>query len=197
LAVPQGGAHRRAAPNGAIGDDGAVSAMPTVEPDRDHVRGGASAPTLVLYGDYECPYTRLAYRGVQHVEGRLGEGMRFVFRHFPLTEIHPHAEAAAEAAEAAGAQGRFWPVHDALFRHGRQLEAEDLRRYVEEAGVDLPRFDAEIESETPAVTVARHVAGGLDAGVLGTPTIFIEGVLHEAGYDADTLEAALRSAGAG
>ena len=171
-----------------------MSGLPPVEPERDRVRGGASAPTLVVYGDYECPYSRLAYRSVREVEDRLGDGMRFVYRHFPLTEIHPHAEAAAEAAEAAGAQGRFWPVHDALFRHQKRLEPEDIRRYVEEAGVDLARYEAELASEAPAVTVARDVAGGLDAGVLGTPTLFIEGVLHEAGYDADTLEAAMRAA---
>ncbi|MFI5273374.1 MAG: DsbA family protein [Ktedonobacterales bacterium] len=113
--------------------------------DRDHVRGVETAPaTLVIYGDYECPYTRLAYRAVQRVLADEPEYLRFVFRHFPLSRIHPHAQQASEAAEAAAAQGTFWEMHDMLFAHQHALEDTDLARYAQELGLDVERFAREL-----------------------------------------------------
>ena len=109
----------------------------------DHVRGGSAGRLIVEYGDYECPYSRRAFREIQQVERRLREGVRFAFRHFPLTEIHPHALAAAAAAEAAALQARFWNMHELLFRRQAALEDGDLRRYAAELELDVARFDSD------------------------------------------------------
>ena len=115
---------------------------------RDHVRG-SRGPTLLVFGDYECPYTRAAYRSVQALEAE-GVPFRFAFRHFPLVEIHPHALAAAEASEAAAAQGRFWPMHDLLFRRQQALERADLEGYADEIGLDAERFRQELGGACPS-----------------------------------------------
>ncbi len=163
---------------------------------RDHWRGGAlPAVTLIEYGDYECPYSRAAYRSIQRLEGALGERLRFAFRHFPLTEIHPHAQAAAEAAEAAAAQGRFWEMHDLLFRQQQSLEGEDLRAYADELGLDLDRFERDIEEGTPAQYVIEQAATALASGARDTPTLFIDGVLYDGSYRLESLREALESAG--
>src|SRR6201993_1833896 len=107
----------------------------------DHVRGEAGAPVILEYGDYECPYSRQAFRALERVERELSGNVRFAFRHFPLTEIHPHALAAAAAAEAAARQDRFWEMHDLLFHRQKALEDDDLRSYASELGLDLTRFD--------------------------------------------------------
>ena len=112
--------------------------VPEVAEARDHVRG-SGGPMLVVFGDYECPYTRIAYRSVTSLEAE-GIPFRFVFRHFPLFEIHPHALPAAEASEAAAAQKRFWPMHDLLFRRQKALESADLERYADEIWLDVERF---------------------------------------------------------
>ncbi len=109
--------------------------------DVDHVRGPAVGRLILEYGDYECPYSRQAYREIERVEEELGGGIRFAFRYFPLTEIHPHAFAAAAAAEAAAGQGRFWDMHDLLFHRQKALGDSDLRRYAADLGVDAVRFD--------------------------------------------------------
>lgn len=156
----------------------------------DHVRGAQDARLILEYGDYECPYSRQAYREIQRVEAQLG--VRFAFRHFPLTEVHPHALAASLAAEAAAAQDRFWEMHDTLFHRQKALEDDDLRRYADELGLDLVRFDRDRAGEAALERVERDYRSGLESGqVLGTPTLFIDGVVHEDAFDAETLLAAL------
>jgi protein-disulfide isomerase len=167
-----------------------------VDPARDHLRGGApdAAVTLVEYGDYECPYSRAAFRSIERVERRLGERLCFVFRQFPLREIHPHAQMAAEVAEEASAQGRFWEMSDALFRGQPALEPQDLRRYAREVGLDADQLDAALGDGRHRARIDADVAGGIRSGVLGTPTLFLDGALYEGSYMFDELVAALTSA---
>jgi len=158
----------------------------------DHVRGGSTGRLIVEYGDYECPYSRRAFREIERVERRLDQGVRFAFRHFPLTEIHPHALAAAAAAEAAALQDQFWSMHKRLFHHQTALEDQDLRRYAAELELDVARFDSDRTSAAVLRRVGRDVESGLASGqVTGTPTLFIDGVVHRGGYDAGTLLEAL------
>jgi protein-disulfide isomerase len=158
----------------------------------DHVRGPETGRAIVEYGDYECPYSRAAFREIEHVEQRLGDGVRFAFRHFPLTDIHPHALAASAAAEAASLQGRFWEMHTMLFRRQEALEDADLRSYAEELGLDVDRFDSDRAGDPVLLRIARDVEGGIATGqIRGTPTLFIDGVVHAGSYDAATLLAAL------
>jgi protein-disulfide isomerase len=160
----------------------------------DHIRGGAAGRLIVEYGDYECPYSRQAYREIQRIEKQLGDNVRFAFRHFPLTEIHPHAAAAAAAAEAAALQGRFWDMHDGLFHHQLALEDQDLRRYAADLELDIPRFDSDRAGETAMRRVMRDFESGLATGeVRGTPTLFIDGAVHRGAYDMSTLVRALAS----
>ena len=154
----------------------------------DHVRGSVDARVILEYGDYECPYSRRAYREIEHVEASLGGRVRFAFRHFPLTEIHPHALAAAAAVEAAAAQGRFWEMHDMLFHRQQALEDDDLRRYAHELGLDVGRFDRDRAGGDAMDRIRRDVESGLATGqVQGTPTLFIDGVVWRASYDAGSL----------
>ena len=168
---------------------------PEVEPlDEavDHARGPAGAHVILEYGDYECPYSRRAYREIQRVDEELGGDLRFAFRHFPLTEIHPHALAAARAAEAAARQGRYWDMHEILYDRQRALGDADLRKYASELGLDLARFDSDFEGEAVLERIRRDVSSGLASGeVMGTPTLFIDGTLHRDGYDASTLQSSL------
>ena len=158
----------------------------------DHVRGPSSGRLIVEYGDYECPYSRQAFREIQRLERRPGPGVRFAFRHFPLTEIHPHALAASAAAEAAALQDRFWDMHEHLFHHQKALEDDDLRRYAAELELDLERFDRDRAGSAALERVRRDFESGLASGdVRGTPTLFIDGVLHRGSYDAATLAEAL------
>jgi protein-disulfide isomerase len=154
----------------------------------DHVRGPRDARLILEYGDYECPYSRAAYRSIERVEARLEGNVRFAFRHFPLTQIHPHALGASRAAEAAALQGRFWDMHDSLFQRQQALEDEDLRRRAGEFGLDLAQFERDQAGDAVLERIGRDVASALDSGeVRGTPTLFIDGVLHEGGYDVATL----------
>jgi protein-disulfide isomerase len=158
----------------------------------DHVRGAATGRLLVEYGDFECPYSRRAFREIEIVLGRPGAEVRFAFRHFPLTEIHPHALAASAAAEAAAFQGRFWDMHDLLFHRQKALEDDDLRLYASELELDLERFDRDRKSPAALERIERDVRSGIESGeVLGTPTLFIDGVVHRGSYDADVLWEAL------
>jgi protein-disulfide isomerase len=154
----------------------------------DHVRGSKTGRQIVEYGDYECPYSRQAFRAIERLDARLGEGVRFAFRHFPLTGIHPHALAASRAAEAAALQDRFWEMHELLFHRQHALEDDELRRYAVELGLDLARFDTDRSGEAVLERVRRDVRSGDASGeVRGTPTLFIDGVVHHGGYDAPTL----------
>jgi protein-disulfide isomerase len=168
-----------------------VFLRPSVEPlddEVDHVRGPAAGHLILEYGDYECPYSRQAYREIQRMEQRLSGGIRFAFRHFPLTEIHPHALAAAGAAEAAALQGRFWEMHELLFHRQHALEDDDLRRYASELDLDVLRFIQDRSSPDVLQRIGRDIESGLVSGeVRGTPTLFIDGVVHRGGYDAPTL----------
>ena len=167
-----------------------IAVMP-IDEAVDHVRG--SARHLILeYGDYECPYSRAAYREIQRVESEVTEGVRFAFRHFPLTEIHPHALAASAAAEAAALQDRFWEMHELLFHRQRALEDDDLRRYAAQLDLDVALFDSDRTDAAVLRRVGRDVESGLASRqVLGTPTLFIDGVLHREGHSAAELLAAL------
>lgn len=163
--------------------------------ERDRVRGPENAPaTLVEYGDYDCPYTVRAFFVVRGLRERLGDRLRFVFRVFPLTQIHEHAQAAAEAAEAAAGQGRFWEMHDRLFEARRRLEEEDLLRYAGEVGLDVGRFERELDEHAYAERVGEQLRGGLESGVSGTPTFFINGIRHDGPYDLVSLRNAVENA---
>ncbi len=154
----------------------------------DHVRGPDTAAVILEYGDYECPYSRLAFREIERVERALNGEVRFAYRHFPLVQIHPHALAAAAAAEAAANQDRFWEMHELLFHRQKQLEDSDLRRYAGELGLEVARFDADRSGSRVLSRVGRDVDSGLRLGeVHGTPTLFINGVVHRGGHDAASL----------
>jgi Na+/H+ antiporter NhaA len=166
-----------------------------VDKRRDHLRGPAKAPvTLVEYGDYECPYCGRAEGAIRDLLGEFGDEIRYVFRHLPLNDVHPHAELAAEAAEAAGAQGRFWEMHDTLFANQHALEPADLRRYASQLGLDVDRFWDDVSSRAYARHVAEDVRGADESGVAGTPTFFFNGRRHLGPYDTETLAAAVRLA---
>jgi protein-disulfide isomerase len=152
--------------------------------------------TLTEYGDYECPYCGAAYPIVQKVRRALGPNLRFVFRHFPLSQAHPHAQRAAEAAEAAGAQGEFWKMHDLLFENQDALEDADLLRYAGALKLDADRFARELSAGVHSDRVRRDFRSGVRSGVNGTPTFFINGVRHDAPWDLPTLLAAVEAAAA-
>jgi protein-disulfide isomerase len=169
----------------------AVLATPVTE-ERDHIQGPPDAPvTLLEYGDYECPYCGAAYPIIKDVQARMGDRLRFVFRNFPITTSHAHAEQAAEAAEAAGAQGRFWEMHDLLYENQRALGDDDLRAYAQRIGLDLERFDKELAEHVHAPRVREDFMSGVRSGVNGTPTFFINGARYDDAYDVETLLAAL------
>jgi protein-disulfide isomerase len=154
----------------------------------DHVRGAPAGRLIAMYGDYECPYSRRASGEIAQLELRLGDGVRFAFRHFPLTQIHPHALAAAAAAEAAALQERFWDMHELLFRRQTVLEDGDLRRYGAELELDVPRFDRDRSGPAVLRRVHRDVESAVASGeVLGTPTLFIDGAVYRGAYDAAIL----------
>ena len=158
----------------------------------DHTQGPSNAAiTLVQYGDYECPYTRLSRRSVHELQQEFSDRMRFVFRHFPLEEIHPHARAASAAAEAAGLQTDFWTLHEYLFEHQKALEDADLKKYASELGLDPERFDRDRRSPEVQQRIDRDLASGDRSGVEGTPTFYVNGTRHDGGYDLDSLRSAI------
>ena len=150
---------------------------------RDHAAGPENAPvTLVEYGDYECPYCGMAYLIVKEAQGELGNELRFVFRNFPLAEAHPHARAAAQAAEAAAAQGRFWEMHDTLFEHQDALEAEDLLAHAKSIGLDMQQFARDLADPTYTKRVRDDFRSGVRSGVNGTPTFFMNGERYDGSW---------------
>src|SRR5712692_5370022 len=142
----------------------------------DHVQGPVDAElTLLQYGDYECPYTRMSRHSIHALQREHPDNLRFVFRHFPLDEIHPHARAAAEAAEAAGTQGDFWTMHEYLFEHQGALADPDLHQYAADLGLELDRFDRDRTSSEVAQRIDRDRMSGELSGVQGTPTFYVNG----------------------
>ena len=161
----------------------------------DHSEGPDDAlATLVIYGDYECPHTRAVHVAVQRVQPRLAGVLKYVYRHFPLRAIHPHAQHAAEIAETADAAGTFWTMHNQLFRHQHALEDADLVRYAKELGMDEAEATDALLTHVHAERVEADVRSGLAVGVHGTPTVFINGVRYSGARDSRALEEALRQA---
>ena len=159
----------------------------------DHVRGPANAPiTLVEYGDYECPHCGLAYPIVNQVQLSFSGRMRFVYRHFPLTEIHPHAEIAAESAEFAGAAGLFWDMHDALFENQSRLNITTIFLIGAELGLPETAMRNALETGQYRNKVRNDFMGGVRSGVNGTPAFFINGVRHDGAYDYASLVSAIQ-----
>ncbi len=164
---------------------------PPVHPKYDHIRGPVDAPlTLVEYGDFECPFCSTATGSVHELEARFGDQLRYVFRHLPL-DVHPHAPLAAEASEAAAAQGRFWEMYDRLYAHQDQLTERDLLAHAYAIGLDVERFARDLIESRYADEVRHHVRSAEDSGVQGTPTFFVNGVRHVGPFDAETLAARL------
>jgi protein-disulfide isomerase len=167
-----------------------ISTLPI--PDRDHIQGPVVAPIkLVEYGDYECPYCGEAYLVVKEIQERLGSRLCFAFRNFPLANAHPHAEHAAEGAEAAHEQGRFWEMHDLLYENQDALEDEDLARYASDLGLDARRIISEIQAEAHAARIREDFRSGARNGVNGTPSFFINGARYDGNHDVEDFLAAL------
>jgi predicted DsbA family dithiol-disulfide isomerase len=162
---------------------------------RDHARGPEDAPvTLLKYGDYECPYCGQLHPVLEELREKAGKQVRFVFRHFPLDSAHPRARRAAQAAEAAASQGRFWEMHDLLYERQDELSEEDLLRYAAELGLDLQRFEVDLTNDHHAWRIEEDRLGGDRAGVRGTPTLFVNGVRYTGTLDLDGLLAAVEEA---
>jgi protein-disulfide isomerase len=163
--------------------------------EQDHVRGPVDAAvTLVEYGDFECPDSARATSVLREVQHRLGGRLRLVFRHFPLRDKHPHAQWAAEAAEAAAAQGRFWEMHDQLFVHQHLLGDEHLDLYITHLGLDAGRLRDDLAEHVHAARVQADYEGGRRSGVTGTPTFYVDGVRYDGVYELEPLAAALEAA---
>jgi protein-disulfide isomerase len=166
-----------------------------VNPHRDHVRGPAEAPvTLLEYGDFECPYCGQAEAVVRELMASFGDELRYVWRHLPLNDVHSSAQLAAEASEAAAAQGKFWEMYDALLAHPEPVYPQELGKLAEGIGLDMERFWADLRRREHAARVAEDVASADASGVSGTPTFFINGRRHSGAYDLDTLTEAVRAA---
>lgn len=158
----------------------------------DRIQGPINAPfNLLEYGDYECPFCGQAYPIVKAVQRSLGGQLCFAFRHFPLTNVHPHSKHAAEAAEAAGAQKRFWEMHDTLFENQDALEDEDLVKYAAALGLDVSRFMNEVLTGAHVRRIREDFMSGVRSGVNGTPTFFMNGMRYDGPRDAETMIAAL------
>jgi len=162
--------------------------MEPLDDEIDHVRGPLGARAIVEYGDYECPYSRLAFRHIERVERRQDVRVRFAFRHFPLTDKHPHALAASAAAEAAGLQGRFWEMHDLLFSDQGRLEDPHLWDRARTLELDLERFDADRRGEAVLARIRRDFESGVKGGIVTTPTVIAGDVRHAGRIDAQVLE---------
>jgi NhaA family Na+:H+ antiporter len=180
------------------GDHENARLHPPVDPVRDHVRGPVDAPlTLVEYADFECPFCGRANGAVDELRDRFGDRLRYVFRHAPLTDVHLHAQLAAEAAEAAGEQGRFWEMHDRLFAHQDRLTSIDLLDHATAVGLDVQRFARDLGSGRLARRVQHDLDAAEGSGVTGIPTFYINGIRHNGPHDTETLAAALLAAAEG
>jgi protein-disulfide isomerase len=166
-----------------------------VDPEYDHIRGPDDAPvTLLEYGDFECPYCGQAESVIRELLSAHGADIRYVWRHLPLNDVHPTAQIAAEASEAAAAQGRFWEMYDVLLAHQGEFSPRDLTRYAEQLGLDVERVRDELRRREYAPRVSEDVASADESGVSGTPTFFINGRRHYGVYDIDTLTEAVGAA---
>jgi protein-disulfide isomerase len=162
---------------------------------RDHMQGPSSAVvTLVEYADYQCPFCGNVHPIIQQLQKHFGDRLRFVFHNFPQARIHAYAQRAAEAAEAAAGQGKFWEMHDYLFEHQKALDAENLARAAGALGLDKVKFDREVAERFYADRVQQDIQSGIDSGVGGTPTIFINGVRNDGDDDFETLKASIHEA---
>ena len=155
--------------------------------ENDYTQGPDDAPvTLVEYGDYQCPHCRLVYYNIKELQARLGDRLRYVYRHLPITAIHPEATLAAEATEAAGAQGKFWEMHDQLYGHP-ELDRENILTYAEEIGLDMEQFRRDLEERTYQEKVQEDFNSGIRSGVNGTPTFFLNGERYDGAWDTQSL----------
>jgi len=160
---------------------------------QDHLQGSPDAPIqLVEYGDYECPFCGRAHLVVKAIQRAMGDDLLFAFRNFPLTQVHPHALRAAQAAEAAGLQDRFWPMHDLIFDNQQFLEDEHLVRYAALVGCDLDQFARDIDSDEVAEKVRSDFLSGARSGVNGTPTFFVNGERYDGSWEPEILLSSLR-----
>ena len=159
----------------------------------DHIQGSNDAPaTLVEYGDYKCPYCGEAFPIVKDLQKEMGGDLRFIFRNFPLTEIHRHALAAAGAAEAAALQDRFWEMHDMLYENQDKLRDRDLIARAQTLKLNIERFMSDLSSHEVITKIQEDFSGGIRSGVNGTPTFFINGLRHDGSYEYEDLLAALQ-----
>jgi protein-disulfide isomerase len=162
---------------------------------RDHIQGKDTSPlTLLEYGDYECPYCGQAYPIIKQVQKHFGSKLRFVFRNFPVSQIHPHAQHAAEAAECAATQNKFWEMHDYLYEHQQALDDQHLEKYASELALDLARFKNDMSMHVHAARVREDFLSGVRSGVNGTPTFYIDNTRYNGSWDLETLLETLRSA---
>ena len=182
-------------PNAAVGDYESPKLLIPVTVERDHIKGSSNAPlTLVEYGDYQCPYCGAAYPEVKKVQKKLGSKLRFVFRNFPITSAHEFAEHAAEIAEAAGAQGKFWEMHDFLYEHQDLLgDDNNIFAYGKELGLDVQRLAQEVMNNTYLNRIKEDFNGGIRSGVNGTPTFYINGTRFNGSPTAEDLLETLSS----
>jgi protein-disulfide isomerase len=167
---------------------------PLLVPDEatDHVRGPADAPvTLIEYGDFECPSCVQAHGALNIMLAHFGERLRFVFRHFPLREVHPHAELAAEAAEAAGAQGQFWTMHELLFASSQHLKEKHLLGHARQIGLDIARYQNEMNDHVYLQRVQEHMQGARRLGVRSTPSFYVNGVFIDVSFGLERLHEAI------
>ena len=170
---------------------------PLFSPDEatDHIHGPAFAPvTVIEYGDFECPSCLQAYTSLKVMLPHFGSQLRFVFRHFPLREVHPHAELAAEAAEAAAAQGKFWPMYELLFTHQQHLKEKQLLDYAGQAGLDLPRYQNEMNDHVYLQRVQENMLGGRHLGVRSTPAFYVNGHFADVSFGFQHLHQAIEKA---
>jgi protein-disulfide isomerase len=172
--------------------EGPRPVLAPLDEEVDHARGPTAGRVILEYGDYECPYSRQAFRAIERVERELNGRIRFAFRHFPLVQIHPDAFGAAAAVEAAALQDRFWAMHELLFHRQQALEDDDLRQYADQLGLDVARFDQDRVGSDVRRRIRRDVESGIASReVRGTPALFIDGVVYVGRYDAAGLTEAL------
>jgi protein-disulfide isomerase len=170
-----------------------VTALATPVGEHDHVLGPETAAvTLVEFGDFQCPYCADAHPMLKRIAVAMGPSLRFVFRHMVMMEIHPFAQFAAEAAEAAHLQGRFWAMHDAIYQHQTELGTDLIDQLVDKLGLDRTRFDADLHSRRGRARIRYDFMGGMRSGVAGTPTFFINGERYDGDVHERSLSAALQ-----